>query len=166
MKNEQQTPGNQHEAGATPVSASAPDAAPASERPPLLPDGVGLPMENVRKLLAEVHESVVSKDDPILMVVTMLNAYLGEVQALQKKHETGLSRLMADKTDGYVKGVKEAVSLLSESLSSASVEGVKAIFSEHDSRLKAFKSNLSWLAAITACSAIINVIAFVLMGLR
>lgn len=145
-------------------------AAPAhpivSEKEPLLPDGVGLSVESVRNLLAKVHESVVSKDDPILMIVTMLNAYLGEVQGLHKKHEAGLSRLMADKTDEYVSGVKEAVSLLSESLSSVSVEGIKAIFDKHDSRLKAFKSNLSWLAAITACSAIINVIAFVLMGLR
>lgn len=139
---------------------------PTPGKEPILPDGIGLSMDTVRNLLAKVHESMVAKDDPILMVVTMLNAYLGEVAALHKKHETGLSRLMADKTDAYMQGVQKAVSQLSESLSSASVEGIRKVFNEHDSRLKTFKSNLSWLAAITACSAIINVIAFVLMGLR
>lgn len=145
------------------VNAAAPAEA---EKKPLLADGIGLSIETVRDLLVKVHDSKVSLDDPVLMVVTMLNAYLGQVEGLHKKHEAGLSRLMAEKTDEYVKGVKEAVSLLSESLSSASVEGIKAIFNEHDTRLKAFKSNLSWLGAITACSALVNVAAFVLMGLR
>lgn len=145
----------------TPVPAAA-----ETEKEPLLPDGIGLSIESVRDLLVKIHDCKVSLDDPVLMVVTMLNAYLGEVQTLQKRHEAGLSRLMTDKTDDYMKGVKEAVKALQEGLSSASVEGIKAVFNEHDSRLKAFKSNLSWLAAITACSAIINVIAFVLMGVR
>ena len=152
----------------TPVAAPAPAPEPAAEpeKAPVLPDGIGLSIESVRDLLVKVHDCKVSLDDPVLMVVTMLNAYLGEVQGLQKKHEAGLSRLMADKTDGYVEGVKEAVKALQDGLSSASVEGIKKVFNEHDSRLKAFKSNLSWLAAITACSAIVNVTAFVLMGLR
>lgn len=163
-----QTPDTPQEAAAVETPVSAPAAAPAAEaeKKPLLPDGVGLSIESVRDLLVKKHDCKVSLDDPVLMVVTMLNAYLGEVQALQKKHEAGLSRLMADKTDDYMKGVKEAVKALQDGLSSASVEGIKAVFNEHDSRLKAFKSNLSWLAAITACSALVNVIAFVLMGMR
>ena len=164
MTDETQTPAvPQETAPEKPASGAAPAEA---EKKPLLADGIGLSIETVRDLLVKVHDSKVSLDDPVLMVVTMLNAYLGEVQALQKKHEAGLSRLMAEKTDEYVRGVKEAVSLLSESLSSASVEGIKAIFNEHDTRLKAFKGNLSWLGAITACSALVNVAAFALMGLR
>lgn len=165
-----QTPDTPQEVAAVKAPVSAPAAVPTEtvepEKEPLLPDGIGLSIENVRDLLVKKHDCKVSLDDPVLMVVTMLNAYLGEVRALQKKHEAGLSRLMADKTDDYMKGVKEAVKALQDGLSSASVEGIKAVFNEHDSRLKAFKSNLSWLAAITACSALVNVIAFVLMGMR
>lgn len=150
----------------TPETVAAENKAPEAEKEALLPDGVGLSLENVRDLLVNAHDCKVSKDDPILMVVTMLNAYLGEVQGLHRKHEAGLSRLMAEKTDGYVAGVQGAVTALQDGLSSASVEGIKAVFNDHDSRLKAFKSNLSWLGAITACSAIINVVAFVLMGVR
>ncbi|MDL2209729.1 hypothetical protein LJC23_00040 [Desulfovibrio sp. OttesenSCG-928-I05] len=163
MTEAMQTPEVPQKAAA--VETPAPAAA-ETEKEPLLPDGIGLSIESVRDLLVKIHDCKVSLDDPVLMVVTMLNAYLGEVQTLQKRHEAGLSRLMTDKTDDYMKGVKEAVKALQEGLSSASVEGIKAVFNEHDSRLKAFKSNLSWLAAITACSAIINVIAFVLMGVR
>ena len=128
-----------------------------------LPDGMGLSIEHVRALLAQAHETVVSKDDPILMVITMLNAFLGEVEKLQKRHEAGLSRLMADKTDAYIKGVPDATAQLSKSFSSASAEGIKAACSEHDARLSAFKSNLSWLAASVAVFALVNVAGAVLL---
>ena len=47
-----------------------------------LPDGIGLTMEQVQKLLAKAHKTVVDDHDPILMVVTILNAHLGEVEKL------------------------------------------------------------------------------------
>lgn len=142
--------------GSSPASSEQEKAAP-------LPDGIGLSIEHVRGLLAQAHETVVSKDDPILMVITMLNAFLTEVEKLQKRHEAGLSRLMADKTDAYIRGVQDATTQLSKSLSSASVEGIKAACAEHDARLTTFKSNISWLAGIVAVFALLNVAAAVLL---
>ena len=57
----------------------------------LFPDGIGLSVEDVRALLARKHETSVPKDDPILMVVTILNAFLGRQDELQKKHEKALA---------------------------------------------------------------------------
>ena len=64
-----------------------------------VPDGIGLTLEQVQGLLAQTHKKVVDYHDPILMVVTMLNAHLAEVEKLHTRHKEGLSRLMADKTD-------------------------------------------------------------------
>ena len=136
------------------------------EKPPLLPDGVGLTLEQVRSLLTKHHDVAVPKDDPMLMFVTICNAFLGEVQALHQRHETGLTRLMADKTDAYVRGIKEATAQLAAGLSSASVEGFKVACKEHERRMAGFKSNLTWLAAIVAVSALVNVAACVLLGWR
>lgn len=136
------------------------------EKPALLPDGVGLTLEQVRSLLTKHHDVAVPKDDPMLMFVTICNAFLGEVQALHQRHETGLTRLMADKTDAYVRGIKEATAQLAAGLSSASVEGFKAACKQHESRMAGFKSNLTWLAAIVAVSALVNVTACVLLGWR
>ena len=151
-------------------NAHSPDvsgAVPAQpEKDALLPDGTGLTIEQVRALLAKAHEAVISKDDPILMVVTMLNAYLTEVDRLQARHEKGLSRLMAEKTDGYVAGVQAAVEQLTESLSSASAEGIRKVFEDHAARLHTFRLNVSWVAAIVAVSALLNVAAFILARWR
>lgn len=131
-----------------------------------LPNGIGLSLEQVRALLAKNHETVVDKSDPILMVVTILNAHLAEVEKLQTRHKEGLGRLMADKTDAYVSGVTAAVGHLTDSLSSASVQGIRKVFDDHASRLQTFKNNTIWLAAIVAVSALLNVAVFVLGGLR
>ena len=129
-------------------------------------DAIGLSLEQVRGLLAEKHGTVVDIADPILMVVTILNAHLTEVEKLQARHRTGLGKLMSEKTDAYVSGVQEAVAQLAEKLSSASVEGMRITFAEHTARLQLFQSSLIWLAAIVATSALLNVVVFVLRGLR
>jgi hypothetical protein len=127
---------------------------------------IGLTLEDVRTLLSKAHNTSIPENDPLLMIVTINNAFLGEVQKLHARHEQGLSRLMAEKTDAYVSGVKATVDQLSESLSSASVEGVRKIFDAHAATLNAFKYAVYWAAAIVAVSALLNVAVFVLRGIR
>ena len=136
------------------------------EKTVVLPDGVGLSLEQVHSLLSKEHNVAMPKDDPILMIATICNAFLKEIHTLQQRHETGLTKLMGDKTDAYVKGIKEATAQLTASLSSASADGIKAACREHDERMAALKTNLTWLAAIVAVSALVNVAAFVLPGWR
>ena len=131
-----------------------------------LPDGIGLSLEQARALVGKVHGEMLPKNDAILMVGTILNAWLSEIQKLQTRHESGLNRLMAEKTDTYVSGVQTAVSQLSTSLSSASVEGIRKVFDDHAARLNAFKNSTAWLAAIVAVSALVNVAVFVLKAVR
>ena len=128
--------------------------------------GVGLTLEQIRSVVSKAHDVMLPKDDATLMIATILNAYLTEVDRLQARHEKGLTRLMAEKTDEYVSGVQAAVNQLSASLSSASVEGIRKVFDDHAARLQAFKNNTAWLAAIVAVSALLNVAVFVLGGLR
>ena len=129
-------------------------------------DKTGMSLEQIRALLSKAHNTSIPDDDPLLMIVTILNAYLGEVQKLHARHEDGLSRLMAEKTDAYVSGVDVAVKQLSTSLSSASVEGIRKVFDDHASRLNAFRNAVYWAAAIVSVSALFNVAVFVLRGLR
>ena len=144
-----------------------PAVAPAPESPEIrLPDGIGLSLEQARLLVAKVHGEMLPENDTILMVGTILNAWLSEIQKLQARHEKGLSRLMAEKTDGYVAGVQAAVAQLTESLSSASVEGIRKVFEDHAARLHTFRLNVSWVAAIVAVSALLNVAVFILARWR
>lgn len=128
--------------------------------------GVGLTLEQIRSVVSKAHDVMLPKDDATLMIATILNAYLTEVDKLHTRHEKGLTRLMADKTDEYVSGVQVAVNQLSASLSSASVEGIRKVFDDHAARLSTFKSNVYLAAVIVGMSALLNVAVFVLGGLR
>ena len=104
--------------------------------------------------------------EPALIGITICNAYLAEVEKLHARHASGLTRLMAEKTDAYVSGVQAAVSQLSESLSSASVEGIRKILDDHAAMLRTLKSNVYLAAAIVGVSALLNVAVFVLKAVR
>ena len=160
-----------------PESASGSESASKPEAPSILPEGRGLKLGDVRELLHNVHKRSVPQHDEILMVVTVCNAFLEEVEALhqnhkkeveklQQRHEEGLSRLMADKAGSYVANITNAVDKLSEGLSSASAEGMRLAAGGLEKRLVVFRTSLSWLAAIVCVSALINVIAFALLAVR
>jgi len=136
------------------------------EKAPLLPDGIGLTLEQAKALIAQSSGIVLGNDEPALMGITLCNAYLGEVQKLHTRHEKGLARLMSEKTDAYVSSVNTAVEELSVSLSSASVDGIRKVFEEHAATLNAFKHAVYLAAAIVAVSALLNVAVFALRGMR
>ena len=130
---------------------------------------IGFPNVGKSTLLSVVskaHDVMLPKDDATLMIATILNAYLTEVDKLQARHEKGLTRLMAEKTDAYVAGVQTAVNQLSTSLSSASVEGIRKVFDDHAARLATFKSNVTLAAVVVGLSALLNVAVFILKAVR
>jgi len=128
---------------------------------PELPDGIGLTLDDVRVLLAQKNSITVSPDDPVLMIVTILNAFLTEEEKLLERHRKALTSILSDKTDVYIKTVEKTTSNLQESISSASVEEIKKIFITNNSVLQKFKINMCWLAAIVCITALINVALFV-----
>ena len=128
--------------------------------------GVGLTLEQIRSVVSKAHDVMLPKDDATLMIATILNAYLTEVDKLQARHEKGLTRLMAEKTDAYVAGVQTAVHQLSTRLSSASVEGIRKVFDAHAARLATFKSNVTLAAVVVGLSALLNVAVFILKAVR
>jgi hypothetical protein len=144
----------------------APAEQATTPKEPILPDGIGLSLEQAKALLAKHHSVALAEDEPALMGITLCNAYLAEMEKLYARHEKGLTRLMAEKTDEYVSGVQTAVNQLSTSLSSASVEGIRKVFDDHAATLKTFKSNVYLAAVIVGMSALLNVAVFILKAAR
>jgi uncharacterized protein YaaW (UPF0174 family) len=132
------------------------------DTPPAVPDGIGLDLESVRTLLAQKHATVVAPDDPVLMLVTLQNAFLAEYEKLLDRHNKALTAILADKTDGYVAEVLTATKGLAKDFSTASVENIRTILQGHIAALTAFRQNLTWLAAIVTVSALVNVTVFAL----
>lgn len=129
---------------------------------PQLPDGRFLSYEEIRKLLAMKHDSTITRDDPVLMLVTICNAFLGEIQTLHDIHNEALTGIITARTRDYISSVKKTTDAFSETLSQASVEAIRKIFDQHSSILKTSIGNTRCCALIVAVSALANVIVLAL----
>lgn len=127
------------------------------EPEPELPDGIGIDLDDIAVMLALKHDTAISRDDPILMLVSICNSFLGEVQKLHAKHNEALTQIITARTKEYITGVQKTTDAFSKTLSEASVEGIRKIFEEHASALQASKWNARWCALIVAVSALVNV---------
>ncbi len=132
------------------------------ETEPYLPDGVGIELEDVKKMVATLHDYVLRKDDPLLVTVTVLNAFIGEVEKLHARHNNALTQVMTSQMDKYISGVKKTTDSLGEVLANTSVEAIRNIFRQHDTAIQRGTANAWWCAAIVAISALINVAVFLL----
>lgn len=126
---------------------------------PILPDGIGLTHDQVAALLAEQCKTVVSPDDPILMMATLFNAYLHEQDKLLQRHNQALTSILSARTDGYVQAVERVSNDLKISLASSTVESIQSTY-------KQFRISLIWLAGIIGASALVNVAVFVLQAVQ
>ena len=126
---------------------------------PELPDGIGLSYEEVSRMLLMKHKTAVSLNDPVMMLVTVCNAFLEELRGLHGRHSQALSRVMAEETAGYVNGIKKASESLGQTLADASVEAIRKIFDEHGRALRDSRNNFRWCAAVVAVGALANVAA-------
>lgn len=123
-------------------------------KPVLADDGRGLKYSEVRALLAEKHDSGLSLDDPIMMLVTILNVYLSELEEAHKAYNTALGDILAAKTSEHIGKVKEAADLLEKAVSESSVNAVKAAFIAHDASLRQHTESMLWLTGIMVLAAL------------
>ena len=137
--------------------ASEETLSPEKELEPELPDGIGIDLDDIAVMLAMKHDTSVSRDDPVLMLVSICNSFLGEVEKLHKKHNEALTQIITARTQEYIAGVQETTDAFSKTISDASIEGIRQIFEEHASALQASKWNARWCALIVAVSALANV---------
>ncbi len=122
------------------------------------PDGIGMKIEEVIALLAKQNETIVTKDDPILLTVTILNAFLQENDKMNTKYLEALKMLFAELANDTVKNTEEHFNSINKKLETMSVENMDKV----SSRISSFSASL-WIATgIMAVSALINVAVFVL----
>lgn len=126
------------------------------------PDGFGMSIDEIRALLAKKHETIVHKDDPLLLTVTILNVFLEHQEKLNQKQLRAMNKLLTERTEAYIQGVNETTDGLSKTLQSITLEGIKDTQEKHRLHLQGFMVNMWWVAGIITLSAILNVIVFIL----
>lgn len=126
------------------------------------PDGFGMSIEDIRNLLIKKHETLVPKDDPILLTVTILNVFLEQQEKLNKKQLSAINEVITKRTELYIKGVKDTTEGLSKTLENITVEGIRDVQEKYVSHLYNFKNSMWWATAIITISAVLNVCTFIL----
>lgn len=127
----------------------------------LLPDGIGLTVEDVRALLLKKHDVAIPADDPALMYVTIMNAALTEQAKLQKSHQEALGKFMSEYTKQYVQSTNEGISEIMGTLSKLTVDGLN----EAAKDMVKFRTSMMYCTAITFVSALLIVGVFVIRGI-
>jgi hypothetical protein len=142
------------------------DSRPSVNADYLVPGAKEFTYEEIRSLLFSTHKVSLSDDDPILMLVTLLNVHLGQLERTHRRHEQASKIILAEQSAKYIDDVKNTTSSLGEILKNSSIEAVRDIFSRQAAVLQSHMSSSKWCAAVIASSAIINLIIFILMGLK
>ena len=140
------------------AGASAPESEALPENP-AFPDGIGITLEDMNVLLAQKNDTTLDKHDPGLIMVSVCNAFLGEIQKLHQRHNAALSKIITARTQEYVAAVKATTETFSQVVSTASVEGIRRVFTDHAAALHASAWNARWCALIMAAGALANLIA-------
>ncbi len=142
--------------GATPQNGGKESASSS-----VLPDGVGLDLETVRALLAQKHGTVVGTDDPVLMLVTLNNAFLHEYEQLLLRHNHALTAYLESAAGKHLEASMQATEAITQGLSASSIGVIQTTLQNHGKSLNSFQNNMTWLALIVAISAAVNLAVFV-----
>lgn len=130
----------------------APDAPPVM---PVLPEGIGLSLDEVRALIEERNKIKVSKDDPILVALTIANAHLAAVERLHQRHSKALTELMSRETATHTEAVAKNVAALSEKLSGVTVENIGHVVTQFQTALTSFRTTLFICTGLALFSALL-----------
>lgn len=130
----------------------APDAPPIM---PVLPEGIGLSLDEVRALIEQRNHVRVEADDPILVALTIANAHLTAVEKLHQLHRKALTELMSRETATHTESVAKNVAVLSEKLSGVTVENIGRVVTQFQSALASFRTTLFICTGLALFSALL-----------
>lgn len=130
----------------------APDAPPDM---PVLPEGIGLSLDEVRDLIEQRNHVRVDVDDPILVALTIANAHLTAVERLHQRHSKALTELMSRETATHTEAVAKNVETLSRQLSGVTVENIGHVVTQFQSALASFRTTLFICTGLALFSALL-----------
>lgn len=126
------------------------------------PDGFGLTIEEIKALIAKECKIFVDNDEPHLMTVTILNAFLHENEKLHKKYSDTLRTIYAEQTQSFLQEIAKSTDGITQSLQSVSVEGLHNIHVKNTAQLAVFRNTLFWVSSILLTLTIVNICVFIL----
>ncbi len=120
-------------------------------------NGIGMNLDEVQALLAKKNEVIVDKDDPILITVTILNAFLEEGKKQQDKYMLALKTLYADQVNDFLGEVTKSTEEVRETLKSVSTEGLVKINERQTAKITELQVQLRNTCIIIGMLVLLNI---------
>lgn len=148
------------------VATPAPD-----DTEPLLGEGgpKAFTFEEIAELIRKEHDRALYRDDPVMMTVTILNAFLGELQKLLARHDGTTREIMAEATSRHVQSVEKLTAGLAGSLSESSTKALRETFAAHAKAMNGLGGDLAktrlndlYCAGATVLAAVTFIVALFL----
>jgi hypothetical protein len=121
---------------------------------PKIPDGIGLSFDVLKTLLKQENNTSIDKEDPLLLVATMMNAFLHEYDKLLKKHNEALTAFYGEQikttTDTIIETAKKAAEAAS------AVDTIKTACDTHAKEMNNLQSNIKCLTILTSLIVVIH----------
>jgi len=130
--------------------------------PSVSDSGAGLSIEEVRAILHREAGVSIDKDDPLCLLVPILNAYMGAFDRFAAKHRDGFSVYLNSEGLKFLDQARQAADTLTKGVSQSSVSEIKEIFQGFNRSLLNFQSNIRWLTIIVVVVSVANVLAVIL----
>ncbi len=124
-------------------------------------DGIGMSIEYVRALIAKENEVIIDKDDPILLTVTILNAFFHEHEKVQEKYMIALKNLYSDQVNDFVETIQESTDKVEEKLREISTEGLIKIYESQNKRMTELQAQLRNTCIIIGLLVLLNIAVMV-----
>ncbi len=123
------------------------------------PDGLGMSIGDVQALLAKQNETAVPKDDPVLLIVTILNAFMAENKAQQDKYMLALKHVYADLAKDFTEETMNTTEEVHRTLKKVSTEGLVKITERQTARITELQVQLRSTCIIIGLLVLLNIAA-------
>jgi len=122
---------------------------------------LGLDLEEVRSLLMEKHQIPVEDNDPMLMEVTIFNAFVEEYNRLLKVHHMAMKKTMTKIIGEHGAKVEELANSLMKDAVRTTIENTVTEISMHKVAMDSFLADLKKYAWLNSACAVICILALV-----
>lgn len=129
------------------------------------PTQLSISLAEARRLLADTHKVAVGDEDPILMAVTLHQAFIADYMALLEEHRAALKRDVAEVVSASAKMIDDSAVKLRDDLLNTAVKNVIASVAEQAEKAGLIKlhmrSLLKSIAVLTGVSVLAAAIAII-----
>ncbi len=141
---------------------------PGGDRPPA---PAVMSLDDARALLVREHNTAIGTDDPLLMAVTLHQGFVGDYEAMLRRHDAGIKAILGTTGEACAAAVEKVLDGLKDKTVKASLEQAFALVSKQartmdrlDRAMRTHRlvTGLLTLVSVSACGLGIAVL-FVLL---